>query len=107
VSRFRFNLLWYLGVVVMADLLPVGAFMMLHMVRGIGNLAPQIIASSIFFIILSAQAFLHLHFIGKYYPERGDKNIWSVLTVTLLAFFTLPAIIIALLVWATSGPVKY
>jgi len=102
-TRFRFNLLWYLGLVIMADLLPIGAFFMLHMASGIGNVAPQIIASAIFFLVLCGQAFLHLHLLTHRYPERGEKNVWDTLAVTFLAFATFWAIVISLILWTNSS----
>ena len=102
-KRFLFNLLWYVGAVVVADLLPITAFFLLHMSQGIGNVAPQIIGSALFFIILAAQAFLHLHLLGKRYPEQENRNIWSALTVTLLVFLTYWLIVIGVIVWTVSS----
>ncbi|MBE3066362.1 MAG: hypothetical protein IMZ73_02870, partial [Chloroflexi bacterium] len=48
--------------------------------------------------------FLHLSQLNKRYPERGDRNIWTTLAVTLLAFVTLPVIVMALIFWAMSTP---
>jgi hypothetical protein len=91
----------------MADLLPIGAFFTLHLSQGIGNAAPQVIASAIFFVVLAVQAFLHLHLLNKRYPERGEKNIWDALAVTFLAFVTFWLIVIALIVWAMNSEVQY
>lgn len=103
-KRFWFNLLWYLVVVVLADVLPIILFLLLHMVQGLAAVAPQIIATALAFFILSGQAFLHLSRLNKRYPERGDRNVWTTLAVTLLAFVTLPVIVMALILWAMSTP---
>ncbi len=103
-KRFWFNLLWYLGAVIITDLLPISAFFALHMSQGIGNLAPQIISSGLFFIILAGQAFLHLHILHKRYPGQENKNIRSALTVTLLVFLTYWLIIIGAIIWVISSP---
>ncbi|MHB0867458.1 MAG: hypothetical protein ACYC6B_08865 [Thermoleophilia bacterium] len=101
-KRFWFNLLWYLAAVILADVLPIFLFLMLHMVEGLSAVAPQLIATALSCFILCVQAFLHLSQLNKRYPERGDRNIWSTLGVTFLVFVTLPVIVLALIVWAMS-----
>ena len=102
-NRFLFNLLWYIGAVIMADLLPIAAFFLLHMSQGLGNVAPQIIGSALFFIILAAQAFLHLHILGKLFPGQENRNVWTALTVTLLVFLTYWLIVIGVIVWTIGS----
>ncbi|MHB1390942.1 MAG: hypothetical protein ACYCXF_06875 [Thermoleophilia bacterium] len=104
-KRFRFNLLWYLGVVVLADIVPLVLFLLLHLVGSLATVAPQLIATVLFFFVLCVQAFMHLNQMNRRFPESGDRNVWSTLGLTLLAVVTMPVIILALIVWASSRTV--
>ena len=98
--RFLLNLIWYLGVVVLADVLSLTVFFLLHGAGSLGNTAPLIIAATFFFLILTAQAFLHLYILERRYPGRERANVWMVIVVTSGGFLTMPLLIAGLMVLA-------
>jgi len=102
-NKFLFNLIWYLLAVVLVDLLPLGVFFRLHGTELFGTVAPTIIASALFFILIAVQAFAHLHQMHKRYPGSEESNVWTTLVVTFLVAITFPAIVAVLIAWVLSS----
>lgn len=101
-KRFWFNLLWYLGVVLVAELLPIALFFRLHLVWGVDSLVPQMITSLIFLLLLVVQAIFHYRYLKRHYPRPENKNLISTLGLTVLLYFTMWAIIGVLILWAMA-----
>lgn len=101
-KRILLSLLWYLGVVVLVDIPPILLFFLMHRFSLLGSLAPQVIATFLFLGLMVGQGYLHLHLLNKRYQEQGDKNAWTMITVSLATFATFWIIVIAMIAWATS-----
>ncbi|MBI5871035.1 MAG: hypothetical protein HZB44_08825 [Actinobacteria bacterium] len=101
-KRVVLSLLWYLAVVVLVDIPPILLFFLMHRFNLLGSLAPQIMATFLFLGLMAGQAYLHLHLLNRRFPQDGDKNAWTMITVSLAAFATFWIIVIALIAWATN-----
>lgn len=104
-KRFFFNLAWYLLVVIVVDVPPILVFFLMHRFNLMGSLAPQIIATVLFLALMAGQGYLHLRLLNRFYPQDTDRNIWTMLGVSVLAFSTFWLLIIGLIGWATSKTV--
>jgi len=105
-KRFLFNLLWYLGIVVLVDVLSFMVFFLLHGAGSVGTKAPFVIAAALFFTLVTVQAFLHLYILERRSPERERANVWTVILVTSLGFATMPLLIAGLMVAALKTPMQ-
>jgi len=103
VKRFWFNLAWYVLAVVVVDMLPILFFFLMHRFDMLGSLAPQVIATLLFIVLIGGQALFHLHFLNRIDPSRADKNIWTMIAVSVLVFVTYWLIIIGMIVWAVNA----
>jgi len=101
-KRFWLSLLWYVAIVIVVDIPPILVFFLLHRFNLMGSLAPQFIATFLFLALLLGQGILFLRILNKRYPEDSDKNIWTMLAVSVFAFATFWFIILGLIGWATS-----
>ncbi|MHB9111039.1 MAG: hypothetical protein ACYC4D_00170 [Thermoleophilia bacterium] len=106
-KRVLLNLLWYLAVVIVVDVPPILIFFLLHRFDLLGSLAPQVIATFLFLGLLVGQGYLHLHLLNRRYPQNADRNVWTMLAVSVATFATFWIIIIALIAWATSRMVEF
>ncbi len=102
VKLFLYNVAWYVAAVVVADLPPILLFFLMHRYGVLGALGPQIVATVIFFALLCGQAFLHLRFLNRKYPDRQQRNPWLTILVTVLTFATFWLIVLDLILWASS-----
>src|SRR5450756_98297 len=102
-QRFWFNLLWHVMAVIIVDIPPILIFFLMHRFNVLGSLAPQVIATSLFLALLCGQAFLHLHFLNRRDPLQVDKNVWTMLAVTVLVFVTFWIIIVGCLLYTSDA----
>lgn len=103
-KRFLFNLAWYVLAVMVVDMLPILFFFLMHRFDLLGSLAPQVIATLLFIVLIGGQASFHLHFLNRIDPTRADKNIWTMIATSVLVFITYWLIIISMIVWAVNAP---
>ncbi len=102
-KRLWFNLLWYVMAVIIVDIPPILVFFLMHRFNLLGSLAPQIISTFLFLALLCGQAILYLYFLKRRDPLQVDKNVWTMLAVTVLVFVTFWIIIVGLIIWATTA----
>ena len=104
VKRFLFNLAWFVMAVIVVDMVPILFFFLMHRFDLLGSLAPQVIATLLFLVLIGGQAFFHLHFLNRMDPSRADRNVWTMIATSALVFLTYWVIIISMIVWAVNAP---
>lgn len=104
---YLYNLLWYLMVVIVADVPPILVFFLLHRYNLLGSLAPQVVSTFMFLGLLVGQSYLHLRMLNRRFPREGDRNTWTMIAMNIAAFATFWIIIIALIAWATSRTAEF
>lgn len=103
-KRFLFNLAWFVMTVIVVDMVPILFFFLMHRFDLLGSLAPQLIATLLFLVLIGGQAFFHLHFLNRIDPSRADRNVWTMIAMSALVFLTYWVIIISMIVWAVNAP---
>ncbi|MFA5802934.1 MAG: hypothetical protein WC911_10775 [Thermoleophilia bacterium] len=103
-KRFLFNLAWFVMAVIVVDMVPILFFFLMHRFDLLGSLAPQVIATLLFLVLIGGQAFFHLHFLNRMDPSRADRNVWTMIATSALVFLTYWVIIISMIVWAVNAP---
>lgn len=104
-KRYWLSLAWYLLVVILVDIPTILIFFLMHRFDLLGNLAPQIISTAIFLVLMIGQGYLYLRLLTRRFPQDADRNAWTMLAVSVAAFATFWMIIIVLIAWATSKAV--